>query len=454
MLLIEEIKQGKSETLDFMVVLPKESEIYIKTVIAFANTKGGKIIIGVDEQTREIIGINEDLIHKIDDQIITAIADSVYPQIIPSVELFNIDGKYLIVIAIEFGKSRPYYFKTKGKEFGTYIRAGSTNRLALSYQILELELEGTRKYWDRQIYLSYNVTERAITKLCRDLNSYRRKNNAKLPKITKVDLENWGLLLNSENGYLATNAFVLFSSSNFKFSKTQCAVFAGNDRTIIIDRKEFSGPLYEQVGEAFNYVLKNIHRSLKIVGLQGIDSYELPLDAIREIIVNAHCHRNYLDNSCVQVFIFENRLEVTSPGGLYGNLTLESALQGRTIQRNESIANVFKAIGFVENWGLGLKKIQDLSKKFGLPNPEFIVHSDCFRVNLYRKTFGINVDSNNDTSIFKDDSQSNVGSVIDNKNTDARSVVDNKNTDAGSVIDNKNTDAGSVIDNKTPMQDR
>ena len=100
--------------------------------------------------------------------------------------------------------------------------------------------------------------------------------------------------------------------------------------------------------------------------------------------MNAHCHRNLTDESCVQVAIYDDRLEVTSPGGLYNGLTFEEALQGHSRLRNRAIANVFRQIGLVEAWGTGLQRIQNAAKEYELPEPEFIEMPESFRVNLYR----------------------------------------------------------------------
>ena len=102
------------------------------------------------------------------------------------------------------------------------------------------------------------------------------------------------------------------------------------------------------------------------------------------MIVNAHCHRKLTDESCVQVAIYDDRLEVTSPGDLYNGLTFEEALQGHSRLRNRAIANVFYQIGFIEAWGTGLQRIKNAAKEYGLAEPEFIEMPESFRVNLYR----------------------------------------------------------------------
>ena len=121
-------------------------------------------------------------------------------------------------------------------------------------------------------------------------------------------------------------------------------------------------------------------------GRKRKEVYELPVDAIREMIVNAECHRNMTDESCVQVVIYDDRLEVTSPGGLYNGLTFEEAIEGHSKLRNRAIANAFSQIGLIEAWETGLQRIQSAAKEYGLPDVEFIEMPESFRVNLYRSS--------------------------------------------------------------------
>nr|WP_304955225.1 ATP-binding protein [uncultured Acetatifactor sp.] len=192
----------------------------------------------------------------------------------------------------------------------------------------------------------------------------------------------------------ASNAFVLLTSDFFPFSKTQCAVFKGTERSVFLDKREFTGPIYEQIEEATTFVLRNIRLGAMIDGLVRKESYELPIEAIREMIINAHCHRNLADDSCVQVALYDDRLEVTSPGGLYNGMTYEELMNGHSKLRNRTIANVLGQMGFVESWGTGISRIIKAAEDYGLPVPEFQVFDDMLRVNLFRNSMPIKKDRN------------------------------------------------------------
>ncbi|MDF2903568.1 MAG: hypothetical protein K0S25_1206, partial [Bacillus sp. (in: firmicutes)] len=143
------------------------------------------------------------------------------------------------------------------------------------------------------------------------------------------------------------------------------------ERVVFIDKREFTGALYEQIEEAYQFVLKHINLGAEISGLIRKDVYELPIGSIRESIVNAVTHRNYMENSCVQVAVYDDRVEITTPGMLYGDLNIESIKQGKSKIRNKGIAEIFNRMKIIEEWGTGINRFSELG--------------DSFRVNIFRK---------------------------------------------------------------------
>ena len=205
---------GESKNIESKVSLPDKSEKYVKTIVAFANTQGGKLIVGVDDKNHQVIGVENDILFQTMDAIATAVSDSCMPQIIPDIEPQTVEGKTIIIVSVEAGKNRPYYLKSKGKENGTYIRVAGTSRQAFPEKIKELEMEGARISWDELTCVGYTVTEEATEKLCQDIEVFRKKAGM--------------------SGY-------------FPFSKTQCAVFKGTGPAVFLDKREFTGPIYTQI---------------------------------------------------------------------------------------------------------------------------------------------------------------------------------------------------------------
>ena len=389
-MLSEEIKSGESTNIEFKVEVPKKSEKYIKSVIAFANTAGGKIIIGVDDETHEVVGVNKDDVFKIKDNITNTISDMCCPQIFPNISVETLDGKSVIVVEIYPGANRPYYIKSLGKEAGTYIRVSGTSRPADDSILKDLELQGANQSFDEMICVEHKFDLAKAEELCKSIKNYMveaSKTTAEKEKVKDVTVQNlinWGVVRNIEGTLVPTNAFVLLTDNIFPFAKIQCALFKGTERVVFIDKRDFEGPLYEQIEEAYEFVLKHINLGAEIKGLIRTDAYELPTEAIREAIVNATTHRNFLDRACVQVAVYDDRVEITSPGMLYGGLTIEQIKEGGSKIRNRCIAEVFSRMKIIESWGTGIKRMFSSCKEYGVREPELLEIGDSFRVNLYR----------------------------------------------------------------------
>ena len=404
----------ESKNIEYKVTLPDKSEKYMKTIVAFANTQGGKLIVGVDDKTHQIVGVENDILFQLMDGIANAISDSCVPQIIPDIEPHTAEGKTVIVVSVEAGKNRPYYLKAKGKDNGTYIRVAGTSRQAFSEKIKELEMEGARISWDELTCVGYPISEEATEKLCRDIETFRKKTGMKEHSVKKEQLINWKILKEKEEQLLATNAYALLTSDYFPFSKTQCAVFKGTDRAVFLDKREFAGPIYSQIENAVDFVLRNIRLGAIIDGLVRKETYELPPEAIREMIVNAHCHRNLLDESCIQVAVYDDRLEITSPGGLYNGMTYEEVMNGHSKIRNRGIANIFSQMGLVEAWGSGIKRIFNAAKEYGLPEPRFQEFDNMFRVELFRNSLPI-AQKNEDIGETSEKHRRSIGETSNNR---------------------------------------
>ena len=165
----------------------------------------------------------------------------------------------------------------------------------------------------------------------------------------------------------------------------QCGVFKGTNRAHFVDRREFEGSIQEQMEAAYQYVLEKINMGMTIKGMYRQDVYELPTDSIREMIANAVAHRSYLEPGNIQVALFDDRLEVTSPGMLLNNVTIPKMLEGYSKPRNPAIARAFAYMKIIEKWGTGIPRLFEACEQYGLPKPELIDFDGDFRVNMYRK---------------------------------------------------------------------
>lgn len=192
-------------------------------------------------------------------------------------------------------------------------------------------------------------------------------------KITKNQMLSWKLLVAEGNDLYATNGFLLLEGDEKAFPEAciQCAEFKGTDRSVFLDRKEINGPLDVQVEDATNFVMQHIRMGSRIDGVYRKDIYELPIDSVREMIANAVCHRSYVRHGKIQVALYENRLEVTSPGRLRDELSIEDLKKGNSLIRNKAITTAFASMHVIESWGTGIPRIMQEAKDYGLGEVPF-----------------------------------------------------------------------------------
>lgn len=405
---IEEILAGESKNVEFKENLPEKSIKYMKSVVAFANGTGGKIIFGIADKTREVIGFDKEEVFKKMDAIANAVSDSCEPAIIPDITLRTVDGKTVIVAEISEGRQRPYYIKALGREGGVYVRVAGTTRLADEYMIKELMFEGSNRYFDQALCTGLTITDEDIDALCKAMkeqalkNAHNEEQKASVKEVGRQQLRSWGVLIERDGKDYPSNAFAILTGNGGLHVTTQCGVFKGTTKAVFVDRREYPGPLWEQIDEAFQFVLRNIHLGATIVGIYRQDVYEIPPDAIRELIINAVVHRSYLDHGTIQVAVYDNRLEITSPGKLPMGQTVERMKEGYSKIRNEALAHAFSYMNLIEHWGSGIPRIIGKVKKAGLREPEFIGGEVDLRINIYRDQSNDTVDLNDRGSDLND----------------------------------------------------
>ena len=236
------------------------------------------------------------------------------------------------------------------------------------------------------------VTEEEIQELCRKMkqvaiaNAKTEAQKAAVKDLTKNQLISWGLLAEDEDGCIhPTNGYVFLQGKDEFLSQIQCGMFKGKNRAVFVDKREYTGPLWQQIEDAFQFALRNIRLGAKLEGIYRQDIYELPPDSIRELIINAVMNCSFLQNSHIQVAVYDDRLEITSPGGLLPGVTIERMKEGYSKIRNRALAQAFLYMNMIETWGSGIPKLMESMHEYGLEEPEFIDMGIGLRINLYRK---------------------------------------------------------------------
>lgn len=443
-MLIEEILKGESEKIEFKE--NAKTNTYIKTVVAFANGNGGKIVFGVKDN-KEIVGVENEF--EVMDGIINAISDNCYPMIVPDISLHTLENKIVILVEIEGGKKKPYYLKSKGMQKGTYIRSGATTRIIEEdYVLKELVLEGENKYFDQQVCHGESVSDEEIEKFCEWLEKLARKNSendTEIRKITRNTLLSWKVLEEKNGRIFPTNAYILLSGKeNWEVSrKIQCGVFKGETRSIFVDKKEFEGSIIMQLEKAYQYVLEKINLGSDIVGIYRVDKYEIPPKSIREVIANAVIHRSYLEPNDIQIALYDNRLEITSPGMLLSGVNVKRMKEGYSKLRNRAIASVFAYVNIIEKWGSGIPRIMNEIREYGLQEPEFIIFENDFRVNIYRKSYNTTQSTQGSTQNRIDTTQD----ISKKEKLDVKNLTETDKTIINTIINNPEMSQKQIADN-------
>ena len=349
------ITQAEGRRLEYKRELPANTDL-AKTAIAFANDAGGDIYIGIDNE-RNVIGLPEEELTRVEEQISNLIYDRCYPTILPEISFLTVEEKHLIRVRVYRGSMPPYYLKPEGKWKGTYIRVGSSNRLADETLLTELERRRRNVSFDSEIVLEKTVEELNIGGFKK---LYETKTGEEMTIQTLRKLE----LAKEEQGKTwPTNALVLLSDDASRFSlfpnaRVECARFKGCSSDEFIDQKSITSPVGMQAEEAYNFVLRHVNKGARVEGVYTVSRWEYPVKAIREIIRNAIVHRQYaLTGKDIKIAIYDEMVEITSPGLLPPSIDFADMESRQSDARNKVLAPVFKRLGIIDQWGNGLKMV-------------------------------------------------------------------------------------------------
>ncbi|MBF0234031.1 MAG: putative DNA binding domain-containing protein [Desulfamplus sp.] len=334
------IDMKENETIEFKKSLA-ELKAGLASISAILNKhSAGELWFGVRNDGK---AVGMDVSEKTLRDISQAIAAHIEPRIYPGVTREKIDSADCIKIAFS-GRESPYYAYGRA-----YMRVADEDRQLSAKELENLILARRREAlrWDTEAW-GGSLDELDEEKL------KRFTERADLAWSNQYNvLEKLGLLREGR----PVNAASLFFAK-LPPMQLRCAVFAATDSATIIDRHDFDGDILELIEEAQKYILKNIHIGMRLKGLYREDVPEISIEALREAIINAFCHRDYRDPDYVQIAVFKNRVEIRNPGGLYGGLTIAEIRKGNVSKRrNPLIAELLRRIHMVESWGRGMPLI-------------------------------------------------------------------------------------------------
>ncbi len=378
--MIEELlRQEEGKTLEFKENT-KGLDRIIHTIVAFANTAGGKILIGVKDKTKEIVGLKDPVAEEM--RLANTIADSIEPLFSPDIHVVSWRNKEFLLIHVPHSVG-PYYVKAKGLKKGTYIRLGSTNRLADAAILAELDRLGENECFDEMpsIGCSIQDLDHEAIKTC------YKKVGKKFEESTAFSLH---LYLRKQSKIVPSKGAILLFGKNrkeiFPNAVVRCVRFAGSTKDEVIDHQDVDDYLPIALDKITAFVQRNTKLGAKIGPSIRKNIAEYPPVVVKEAVINALIHTDYsIGGSQIQIAIFDDRIEITNPGTLPFGLNLSDALQGVSQLRNRVIGRCFRELDLIELWGSGLKRMVSQCQKSGIAIPQFEELGYFFRVTLYNR---------------------------------------------------------------------
>ena len=335
-------------------------------VVAFANTDGGKIYIGINDDG-SIQGIQNP------DGTMLRITNMIRDVVRPDVTMFTecaaerIDGKTVIILTVQRGTARPYYLSGKGvRPEGVYIRQSASSVPASETAILNMIKETSGDRYEDARSLNQQLTFDKAT-------DYFTKRNLPFGEHQKRTLK----IIGSDGTY--TNLGMLLSDQCVHTVKL--AVFEGSKKSVFRDRKELDGSLLAQLEDAYAYIDQFNRTRAEFEGLDRIDKRDYPPEALREALLNAMTHRDYSFSGSTLISIFDDRIEFVTIGGLVRGLTFNDIMLGVSALRNQNLANVFYRLKLIEAYGTGILKINESYSDCDV-KPLFEVTDNAFKITL------------------------------------------------------------------------
>ncbi|MCL2138466.1 MAG: putative DNA binding domain-containing protein [Treponema sp.] len=367
---IKHIEAGEGLTTEFKREYTEEIK---KALIAFANTAGGTLYIGVNDD-KSIYGVDNP------DDVLLQITNTVRSSIKPDITMFvdykteKIGRSVIIIVTVQKGTACPYYLAGKGiRPEGVYVRQGAASVPATETAILNMIKETDGTQYEKVRSLNQDLTFSATEQFFKMENVPFGPNQYKTLHLQTVDgvYTNLGILLSDQCVHTV-----------------KLAVFEGLEKVVFKDRREFSGSLLRQLSEVYEHLDIHNRTHAEIKGLTRLEKRDYPEDALREALLNALVHRDYAFSSSTLISVFDDRIEFVSIGGLPKGVSLDDILLGLSVPRNENLANVFYRLHLIEAFGTGIPKIMR-SYAYCAKKPELQTTNNAFKITLPNRNASI-----------------------------------------------------------------
>jgi len=371
------LSRTEGKTLEFKRDLSSPEKV-LKTLVAFANTAGGTLVIGVEDKTRHVRGVLDAL--ATEERLASLIADGIEPILMPEIEVLPWRRAEIVAVEVHPSPNRPHFLRARGSDQGVLVRVGSTNRRADAATIAEMRRSVRLESYDEQPLPEFN-SEALDFRVASELF-------ARVRKLSRGDLKTLRLVTPYQGRLVPTVAGMLLFGRDrlqaFPDAWIQAGRFGGVDRVRIEDHAEFQQCPIEAVERVIAFVQGHIRRGAEIGAVRREDRWQYPPEALREAVINAVVHADYSQSGApIRVAIFDDRIEIENPGLLLFGLTVDEIRQGVSKLRNRAIGRVFRELGLIEQWGSGIQRILGTCREAGLREPSLEEIGTHFRVTLF-----------------------------------------------------------------------
>lgn len=335
-----------------------------KEIIAFANTFGGTIYIGIEDDGR-ICGVED--ADAVMQQVMNAARDGIKPDVTLFMRVHDIDtdeGKTIVAIEVQCGAHKPYYLTSKGlRPEGVFVRQGTSSVPASKTAIRNMIKETDGDNFEDMRSLNQELT------FAKMQEEFQKRNLS----LADAQMKTLGLI---DSDGLFTNLALLLSDQCPHIIKA--ATFGGVNQEKFQDRREFTGSLLKQLDDAYAYLDMRNQNTATFKSLHRTDRRDYPETAIREALLNAVVHRDYSVLASTLLSVYSDRIELLSVGGLAGGVSYDDIMLGVSYCRNKKLANIFYRMGLIEAYGTGINKIMS-SYEASRRKPEIIITSGAFK---------------------------------------------------------------------------
>ena len=343
--------------------------LLMKTLVAFANTAGGRLVIGVGEE-RQIVGLKAPLDEE--ERLRSLIADGISPHLIPNIELITINDTTVLIVEVFVSALRPHYLKAEGHEQGVYVRIGTSNHQADTSLIAEIGRSADGISFDEMPMAELSKDDLDLVAVQKFFAS-----DWKLDEKALVTIK---LLTSYQRRLVPTKgAILLFGKEralHFSDAWIECGRFTGTDKAVIFDHID----IHEHLPLAVESIMRFFNKHERA-------GASLPITILREAVINALMHADYSQRGApIRIAFFDDRIEIENPGTLLAGMTIEGMKQGSSRIRNHVIARVFRELNLIEGWGSGIGSILNKAEAVGLPEPKISEIGIRIRATVYLAT--------------------------------------------------------------------